>query len=90
MIVIAFSEWVINLQKCDYTFYTHRVDLDLHLSLLSKSIFYTKILYQYIQPHQWWSDPALKASRLEVQGSIPGRACRLRCSEFSVFFSKLA
>ena len=38
--------------------------------------------------HQWLRSSALKIGRLEVKGSIPGRACRPRLSEFSVVFSE--
>ena len=41
------------------------------------------------QPLQWGSGSALKAGRLEVPGSIAGRAYRLRRSEFSVVFSEI-
>ena len=48
------------------------------------------ILYSllHFEPHQWPSDSALKPGRREVPASIPGRACRPRCSEFSVVFSE--
>ena len=43
-------------------------------------------MFRYFKPHQWQSGSALKAGRLEVPGSIPGRACRPSRSEFSVVF----
>ena len=38
--------------------------------------------------HQRPSDSALKSGKREVPGSIPGRACRPSCLEFSVVFSE--
>ena len=40
------------------------------------------------EPHQWQSGSALKASKREVPGSIPDRACRHSRSKFFVVFSK--
>ena len=39
-------------------------------------------------PHQGLRGSALKTGRREVPGSIPGRACRPRRSDFSVVFTE--
>ena len=39
-----------------------------------------------LETHQWQSGPAFKTGRRQVQGLIPGRACRTSRSEFFVVF----
>ena len=46
------------------------------------------IISQFEETHQWWRGSVLKAGRLELACSFPGRACRPSRSDISAVFSE--